>query len=299
MFKKKVLSMILLATMTMSYGSNCFAQEVTAKNVNSEEIYMSPLKITTVQSDQRVYYKMDLNPYNKSNLGVEVNSLGLEKETIDAIQDYSDKCQSGEIKNGELSVMVSGNPYSRSVRTYKGFGNRNYKEELILSNNTSSAVPKLIKSGSSLKTYLNTTINAGATFLVDKAANYISGGTWSIGKLFVKGLPSGVPTNTSFRHESRLVENVIKKFTYIQNNDGYGGYSFGSRVTKGDYHFTNVMIIPGKDPIVQNSTPTIYVSTPNYNNADKKAYYGYVNGGYIENFSSYKYGGINFNSVGM
>lgn len=178
MFKKKVLSMILLATMTMSYGANCFAQEVTATNVSSEEVYMSPLKITTVQSDQRVYYKMDLNPYNKSNLGVEVNSLGLEKETIDAIQDYSDKCQSGEIKDGELSVMVSGNPYSRSIRTYKGFGNRNYKEELLVTGNTSSS-QKQVKSGSSLKSYLKTSINAGITYLVDKGANYVSGGAWS------------------------------------------------------------------------------------------------------------------------
>lgn len=76
-----------------------------------------------------------------------------------------------------------------------------------------------------------------------------------------------------------------------------GGYNIGSRVKKVDYHFENFSVFPGYTTVKGRNTSSKSNQTTNYNKRDEKAYYGYVNGGWIESINDYVYGGAVFRSV--
>ena len=250
-------------------------------------------------------YEQKINPYNGQEVAQAIILYDVMPETAEAMRHYSEACMSGEIKEGELTLITQYNPFNIDVdgistksvtpRTYRGFGGRNYLEEKILLKQTSGA--KTIYEGNKFSSYLNDTIDGVAGLAVDSGLDIVTFGTWSIGKVFTAGLPTGVPVNTSFRHESRLIENKTQVFTYIENTDGWGGYSLGSRVELDDYSFSNEAVFPGYYPVSSGIKLTKTLRTPGYTIPDTKAYYGYVNGGWIEKIESFIYGGTKFYSV--
>lgn len=115
-------------------------------------------------------------------------------------------------------------------------------------------------------------------------------------KIFTSGLPSNIPANSQHRHEARLIENKTQKFTYIDMKDG-SGWRFESRVEKVSSHFTNEDIVPGFDPIRGLNTNYLNQQTAGWSEPDKKAYSGYLNGGWITYVDNYEYAKAVFSSI--
>ena len=229
-------------------------------------------------------------------------------ETAEAMQEYKELCDSGEIEVEEIILSTASvptadagmivNTRASSISTsktgkYKGFKSQYYMQEFTyITYSSRMGITKM--KANAYSDYAKGTIKLVAKYVANSALNAITEGTWSVASLLVKSLPTGVSGTDSIEHLATLYENYkTKRFTYILEGNQW---RFGSRVERSNHYFENRIQYPKNLKKYANS-PAKLVSSGNYSSGyEEKAYYSYVNGGYVEPIRSFTYKNIIFNS---
>jgi hypothetical protein len=302
---KKLIALLLTVviifsgTNVASAASNLSEQDNNKNKLSHEDIVMSIDE--KISNDAKVpLRKISMNPLDKNEVESIIATYQLQPETVKDIYEYMEKVRKGSIQPGKINIYIPSTTPSQEIstssdyrKTYVGYAGKTYYEEVLSYDNTSASVT--VKEAYGFLDYLNKTIDAAAKYGFGTGMDWITKGMWSIGSIFTGGLPSGVPTNSKFRHESRLYEYKVKKFTYLVES---GQYYFGSRVEMSISHFDNLTVFPGLHPIEYGeNTKLESIITPSYDIPDQRAYYSYMNGGWVEPIVQYKYGGVYFDSI--
>lgn len=295
-------SIFVYAGINVSYASP--ASDLNKNNqLREQQISMTD---NIVMSQSKVpLQKVTINPYDSEDVEFNISKYKLQPETAKNIREYVEKCQNGEISSGGIGLYVpvetSGQlitPLASSTRTYDGYGNRKYYEETINYYNNSDW--KTIKETTKDKwsDYLKTTLNVSIRAIIDAVGTTYAGGYWTAASIFTAGIPSNVPANSTTRFQASLVESKVVKMTYIWTNNGINdAWSFGSHTEYDIWHFQNVLKIPGFNDIAGKDSTLTTSKSKNYDTPDKAAYLSYVNGGTVEVYSNFTYGGVTFNSI--
>lgn len=295
--KKVLLSLLIFVLLFSNTGvANAYS------NLNEQDQHIQKVVQDDIISKAKIpLKKISINPLNKNEVESIINTYHLQPKTVESIREYLNKCEKGEIKSTSLNIYVPSsdlsqytyntpNPYTK---TYVGYGGKTYYEEVISYDNTSDS--KTVCESTGWSNYLHSTIQAFVSYGIGTFLDTQLSGAWSIASIFTKGIPSDVPANSTFRHEARLHEHKVKKFTYVVEN---GQYYFGSHVEMSVSYFENTVVIPGLCPTQTgepaNMDPAI---TPNFDNPDAKAYNTYLGDGWVEIISHHKYKGVTFASI--
>lgn len=220
-----------------------------------------------------------------------IKEQNIQKETANYILDVIANAKKNH--NHIDSIQVYLPQATNSRRTYKGYGNKTYFEETVATNYHSEPADV---NQSPWGTYKNSVIKGIVEYLIGEAVDKVTYNSYSIASIFASAVPSSVPGTTEVTHYAQLFESKTTKHTYVVED---GQYLFGSLTEKASGKFENFISIPGvsggnkrgSDSKISN------IQTQNYSSADKRAYYGYVSGGWVERIESYQYGQATFNSA--
>lgn len=181
---------------------------------------------------------------------------------------------------------------------YTGYNGYQYRDDIVLLNNTSSAATTTVAEASSgWGQYLGQILFNAAKVLIVGVLDRVSHNAVSIASIFAVSGASSIPSNSSYRHEARLVESKWFKNTFMKVGSQY---SLGCETQKHTYHFYNETITPGRNPVVGKDSPQVTYATNHYNSgADKKCYERLASGldSYTEIIDSVLYGNVWFASV--
>ena len=238
--------------------------------------------------------EVQIDPYDCFQAEQIISKYHVQPETAQTIRMYVQSCMdgSGDIEKITLTIpaLTTNRASGDGTRTYKGYGNKTYYEEIITAEYDS---PITEVGGGLWENYVTDTVKAVGEYAINSAINTLTKGTWAISKLFA---PNAVPSDHSVLHSAQLHETKTAKHTYVVED---GQYYFGSLVQRSSGRFQNFILDEdthrteiGKDSVL---SP---IQTPNYNSPDEKAYYGYVSSGWVETISGYEYHGVHFNFVG-
>ncbi|WP_457943362.1 hypothetical protein [Caproiciproducens sp. LBM24188] len=235
--------------------------------------------------------KVDIPLENIETTNAVIKQQNIQKETTNYILDVIANSKKNQIHIDSIQVYLPQATSSR--RTYKGYGNKTYFEETVTTNYHSDPADV---NQSPWGTYKNSVIKGIAEYIVGEVADKVTFGSYSIASIFASAVPSSVSGTTEVTHYAQLFETKTTKHTYVVED---GQYYFGSLTEKASGKFENFISIPGvsggnkrgSDSKISN------IQTQNYSSADKRAYYGYVSGGWVERIESYQYGQATFNSA--
>lgn len=241
----------------------------------------------TIQ-DTIIMQEIAIDPHDKDQIEQVIITYQLQPETANTIRKLYKKAENNNsIK--ELNVLIP-NPTTRGNRTYKGYGNKTYYEEIVRVEYSSDFVDVGEDNWSN---YFDSTVKGVLEYTGNAILNKVTFGIFSISKIFTSY--SVAYPNDTITHIASLVENKDIKHTYVVDD---GQYYFGSLTEKVvNSHFENRLLIPGNNSVSGKDTSIPTESTPNYNSADEKAYYFYVGGGYTETIDGYWFGGAYFVSA--
>jgi hypothetical protein len=252
---------------------------------------------TLAYSDEYPTYEVNIDPYDIDDVEDVIAFYNVRDEAAADMLAFAEKCISGEIVNGTLTLETFVNPLARATRTYTGYNNWQYYEETVTINGTSAFQTVYTTTASAYSAYLSTSISAAIRYMVDAVLDEVSGGSWGVASLLVSTLPSGIPSSTSIQHQASLYETKTRKYTYAVQD---GQYYYPAVADKTTYYFDNLRAIPGSGPYsgtqAGQPTTTKTATTSSYNNGDQKAYV-YMYSGYTDYVSAYTYKGKVFNSV--
>ena len=167
---------------------------------------------------------------------------------------------------------------AKTSRTYTGYKNRKYYEEIIEYERSDS---KQVYSNKrdAFNSYAKTKYNEVINFAVNAGLDTVSKGVWSLTDLGINLISSAVPSSTFVTHRSNLCVDFFEKTTWI-----YEGTNIfmGSRVTTGSYYFQDTVQEGYWATKQEIETPTRFYRTPNYDSPDVLAYQSYLSGGWAE-----------------
>lgn len=239
--------------------------------------------------------EVSIDPYDSVQAEKIISTYHVQPETAETIRSYLKACKNGAESLTSITLTIPTMTEGRSsgsTRTYKGYGNKTYYEETI----TAYGDPGWIDVGGGLwENYVNDTAQAIGEYIVDGVVDTVTGGVWSIAKLFA---PNSVPSGHTVTHSAAIHEVKTAKHTYVVEN---GQYYFGSLVQRSSGYFQNSILDTDSNPhrYIDGADATLTaVQTPNYNSPDKKAYYGYVSSGWTETVAGFEYCGVYFESIG-
>ncbi|GIO38223.1 hypothetical protein J41TS12_30840 [Paenibacillus antibioticophila] len=242
--------------------------------------------------------KVTINPHDSKEVELTINSYNLPPETANDIREYTKKVQSGEINSLGISLYVpsiyQGGISTFSTRTYVGYNNKTYYEDIVVYNSISSETQIKKTTKEKWNDYLKSTLTAIAKYYVDKGLDYVTQGAWSVASILTAGIPAQVSNQTEITHTAKLIQSIAKKNTYVVLDNQY---YFGCRSENGTTYFQNFTNVPGYGQLNNASTPLKTVKLPNYDKGDEKAWFNYVNGGFVEHFDNYSYGGVVFPAI--
>lgn len=288
--KKRLITLALITTMSMVSVLQASAQEI-----YNEEEALSLESIVVEEIDGEKCYSKEVDPYDIDEIDNVIKLYGLMPEVADDLYAYHEKCLANEIDDLKLTITTDYNPISRTEATQKGYKDKQYMKQSVRFDSISEYAVILNKISSA--DFWDAILKNIVVLSVDGTINTITKGSWTTVNLFDGIVPGDVPAGTEHTLEASLDEAGRKIFTYIKVD---GEYVFGSRVSEANYSFKHRVKIPDihfdetVDPV-----ETFYVKTPSFDDPEKAAYYGYVNGGVTESISSYKWGGRKFLSDDM
>ncbi|SHI07378.1 hypothetical protein, partial [Clostridium grantii] len=178
---------------------------------------------------------------------------------------------------------------------YTGYNNKKYLNETVYTNY--SGPFETVKKGYTTSDYWNDTLTNVTTYCTTKLANQLSGGTFSIMKLFIPDPFTNYPATSGDIWQAALYEIKYRKHTSIYAYDSYAGWYYQSYAyaERGSYKFKHhiKVDVPGAS-WTDKFSPTTYMTSTNYYSLDKKVYdqWYYSKGFYFERYEKYKFNSL-------
>ena len=280
---KKIIALVMVFTMTLGTVT-VFAKEQDEDIDLDMKNTLEAEDISVSYENDDIYYTKEVNPSDKNDVENVIDLFQLMPETAEALRDYSQKCIDGEIELEELSVSIHGNPLTKSTKTYVGFKNKTYKDEIISLTPGDSGREQEVAYKNKFSEFLSNIFNGGVETVTEAGVDLVWGIKGTALYKVLKNLPSDAAQAKPGTVYARSKETSLKqKFTYIKTDDGF---TLGSRTAMSKQYFVIRTAHEGaNDEINETAKKTYY--TPSYDESDRAAYYGYVNGGETESISRY------------
>ena len=268
----------------------------------SEDLYCDSENQFYSRAREDLYIPMKqvlIDPTDPENVENAIIDNHIQEKTAEEIRAFSAKCI--EIGNTDAFVTVY-IPYTSTrasgVGPYSGYGNKQYYyEETYYSDDQSGNVHE---GDGGWEDYLTSGLETMLECVVDGIFDTVSKGIYSVSSSLLNSIvPSTVPASAHFTFISVLKYNKYVKNMYVYEN---GQYYFGCHTEKiSAARFVNQLSVGGYGggvyalPDKELGSQTM----PNYtnSNAEKKAYYGYVSGGWTEYVNGYYLDGYYFDVV--
>lgn len=239
---------------------------------------------------------ISIDPYDADGFSAIADECGFSTIVKEDVQKCIDLFKQGQaIPSDDIKVylpkaadpMASSQTISR--RTYTGYNNATYYEELVFFKGTSNLVAVQNPQKYTIADYLTNSFCSAATTAAGAILDYYSNGAWTIASvLYPQGIPSDVISTTlAFSHQTALMENKSRKYTWVVRD---GEYFIGSILDyTTDYHFQDFLVVPGERYEDEGLTPRQYAKVNGYDIADQIAYKNYLYSTYTETISQYTY----------
>lgn len=221
-----------------------------------------------------------------------VEAYGLSQETLNHLTSLMEKNLSDSGKVIKVYVYTANALDARSTRYYIGYNGMRYREELTTS--YYQAGPEEVFSGnvSQTNSHINSKIVEVLTYVIGSVADSQSYGAYSLAQLGISLIASSsVPAGAVIEHSAILYTESTEKMTLATE----GSSEFlGSVVHKGNFYFEDIIHSEYGVPNQTKMSPKRNYTTPNYNNADRKAYENYQFTGWYETPSDVEHFGVSF-----
>lgn len=242
--------------------------------------------------------KVTIDLTNEDSIYNAVNINNLSTETRDRLLELSQDDKSGKI-NLKMVHVYSANALNEEIslrnttttRTYVGYRDRTYYEELIHYWYVSPTVDLYTNSRDAFNAYLSKSFEEVVNFSIGLALDAVLKGSFSLLSLGHSLLPTSVVATTTGKHTAYLSHDQYEKLTFI-----YEGTNLfmGSRVTTGSYYFVTTVQDSHWNTPVNKTTTTKFYRTPNYDFPDIKAHQNYLNMPWNEYAQSVTHGYVTF-----
>lgn len=252
------------------------------------EIYTDANNGTYMRIDATRFFKAEklvLATTNSTEFSALADEYAFSPQLIADVTLFLNKVNSGDIHLLEpLAIYVPErnvqNSNARltitdySNRTYTGYNNRQYYEEIIkISAISNDFNVRNLEPG--WASYLNKVFSASVVSSMDGLMNSITNGWWTLVSVLGQSVSNSIPTTNAAYHTAKLIENKYIKYTSLyQGTEMYLG-----SVTEYAYQFRyqNFLNYDGVGSTCSGYTNWYSAMATGYNNADEYAYRYYLN----------------------
>ena len=252
------------------------------------EIYTDSNNGTYMRIDDTRFFKaekVELQTYDSTSFYAIADEYGFSSQLIDDVTALMTRVNAGEVELLEpVTIYVpernTSNLNARltitdvSSRTYTGYKNRQYYEEIVkISGISNDFNVRNLSSG--WKQYVAKVISSFVETAVDGIMDGITGNAWTLAGCFAQSIPTSIPTNNAMRHTAKLVENKYIKYTSLYQ----GSTMYLGSVTEYayKYRFQNILNFDGWGSLSSGYTDWFDAVGTGYSNADEYAYRYYLN----------------------
>ncbi len=242
---------------------------------NGKDRYFNKLPIGSYMEVGKV--TVDLTNTESIYNAVEMNNLT--PETRDRLLELSQYDESGKRKVKSVYVYSANalndatDLTSSTSRTYVGYMNRTYYEEVINTWLHSDPVTVYTNQRDAFNAYANTAFTEIIKYSIGTLIDYKTGGAYSLLSLGHSLIPTSVPSSTTGVHFAYINHDQYEKLTFIY--EGPNIY-IGSRTCTGSYYFTTTVQDSYWGKPINKNTPIQFYRTSNYDQPDVKAYQNYL-----------------------